>query len=74
MKDQNIKWVVTLVMEDGTTMRGIQKAWYGHPAMSFFAKRLGVSYKAANAEKLDSFEHFLSTGVRRPLTAEELAR
>lgn len=73
-KDNNIEWVVSLRLEDGTWIRGIQKAWYGHPAMDFFAKKLGVSYKAANAEKKSNFDYFLSQGHRYPLTEEELAR
>lgn len=73
MKDNNIEWVVTLVMEDGTTLRGVQKAWYGHPAMDFFAKRKGVSYKSAMAEKKIHFDRFLADGFRNPLTADELA-
>jgi hypothetical protein len=70
----NIEWVVRVTMKDGSTYRGIQKAWYGHPAMDFFRKRLGlVDYQACSAEKLDSFNYFLSQGLRTPLTAEELA-
>ena len=74
MIDRNIEWVVSIRLEDGTWLRGIQKAWYGHPAIDFFAKKLGVSYKAANAEKKVHFDHFLAQGVRNPLTEEELAR
>lgn len=72
--DQNIEFVVTLNLEDGTSIRGIQKAWYGHPAIAFFAKKLGVKYKSANAEKMFHFERFLEDGLRSPLTPEELAR
>jgi hypothetical protein len=72
--DKNIEWVVSLKLEDGTWVRGIQKAWYGHPAMDFFAKKLGVKYVAANAEKMFHFERFLADGFRYPLTPEELAR
>lgn len=74
MKDNNIEWVVTLILEDGTTVRGIQKAWYGHPAMDFFAKKMGLNYKAANAEKKFHFDRFLAEGFRKPLTEEELSR
>lgn len=74
MIDRNIEWVVSLRLEDGTWIRGIQKAWYGHPAIDFFAKKMNVSYKAANAEKKTNFDRFLADGVRTELTEEELAR
>jgi hypothetical protein len=70
----NIEWVVSLKLEDGTRIRGVQLAWYGHPAMSFFAKRLGVKYVSAWAEKKVHFDRFLEDGFRKPLTEEELAR
>ena len=73
MSDRNIEWVVNLIQEDGTIVRGVQKAWYGHPAIEFFAKRKGISYKAANAEKKYHFDRFLAEGLRKPLTEEELA-
>lgn len=68
-----IEWVVRLVQEDGTVVRGVQVAWYGHPAISFFAKRKGISYKAASAEKKMHFDRFLAEGLRNPLTEDELA-
>lgn len=74
MNDRNIEWVVNLIQEDGTVIRGIQKAWYGHPAIDFFAKKMGVNYKAANAEKKFHFDNFLAQGFRNPLTEEELNR
>lgn len=73
MSNGNIEWVVTLVMEDGTRVRGVQSAWYGHPAMDFFAKRKGITYKSASAEKKMHFDRFLAEGLRYPLTEEELS-
>lgn len=73
MSDRNIEWVVNLIQEDGTIVRGVQKAWYGHPAIDFFAKRKGIKYTAANAEKKYHFDRFLAEGLRKPLTEEELA-
>lgn len=69
-----IEWVVNLILEDGSVYRGVQVAWYGHPAIDFFAKNNGIKYKAANAEKMVHFERFLADGFRKPLTEEELAR
>ena len=51
MIDRNIEWVVSIRLEDGTWLRGIQKAWYGHPAMDFFAKKNGVSFVSSMAVK-----------------------
>ncbi len=67
-----IEWVVTLKLEDGSVMRGVQVAWYGHPAMDFFAKRKGVKSVFASAEKKTHFDRFLAEGLRKPLTPEEL--
>lgn len=71
---KGIEWVVTLKLEDGSTVRGVQIAWYGHPAMDFFAKKLGLSSKSAWAEKKSHFDRFLEDGLRFPLTEEELNR
>ncbi len=68
-----IEWVVTLVTEDKTVIRGVQVAMYGHPAMDFFAKRKGIKAVASSAEKKTHFDNFLAQGLRKPLTAEELA-
>ena len=68
-----IEWVVTLVTEDKTVIRGVQVAWYGHPAMDFFAKANGVVFVSATAEKKTHFDNFLAQGLRKPLTADELA-
>ena len=68
-----IEWVVTMVAENGEVVRGVQTAHYGHPAIDFFAKRKGITYKGASAEKMTNFEHFLAKGLRNPLTPEELA-
>lgn len=63
-----IEWVVTVTLHDGTVLRGVQVAWYGHPAMDFFRKRMGVTkYKSATAEKKVHFDRFLEQGLRRPL-------
>jgi len=70
---KGIEWVVTLVAEDGTTLRGVQVAMYGHPAISFFAKDNNFKYKAGTAEKMVHFQRFLAEGLRKPLTEEELA-
>jgi hypothetical protein len=71
--NKNIEWVVTLVTEDNTVVRGVQKAMFGHPAIDFFSKRMGIKAKAATAEKMVHFEQFLAQGHRKPLTQEELA-
>lgn len=68
-----IEWVVTGRAEDGTMYRGVQVAWYGHPAIDFFAKRIGVKFVAASAEKKMHFDNFLAKGLRKPLTEKELA-
>jgi hypothetical protein len=73
LMSNGIEWVVTLKLEDGSTLRGVQVAWYGHPAMDFFAKRKGVKSISAWAEKKSHFDRFLEEGLRFPLTAEELA-
>ena len=74
MSNKNgIEWVVNLIAEDGTITRGVQVAWYGHPAMDFFAKKLGVVFVSANAEKKMHFDRFLEQGLRKPLTQDELA-
>lgn len=65
--NQNIEWVVTLVTEEGEVIRGIQKAMFGHPAIDFFAKKMGVKAKAASAEKKIHFDEFLAKGLRNPL-------
>jgi hypothetical protein len=68
MSNKNgIEWVVTLIAEDGTTLRGVQVAWYGHPAMTFFAKDNNFAYKSAWAEKKIHFDRFLAEGLRKPL-------
>ena len=69
----NIEWIVTLLLEDGTRVRGVQKAMFGHPAIEFFAKAKGLKYTAGNAEKKTNFDNFLAKGLRQPLTVEELA-
>lgn len=68
-----IEWVVTGKDSEGNVYRGVQVAWYGHPAMDFFAKRLGVTFVASTAEKKSHFDRFLAEGKRNPLTEEELA-
>ena len=70
---KGIEWVVTLVMEDNSVVRGVQVAMYGHPAIDFFAKSKGITYKAASAEKMFHFQNFLAKGLRNPLTESELA-
>ncbi len=69
---KGIEWVVTGKTEDGTVYRGIQVAWYGHPAIDFFAKRKGVKFVSSWAEKKFHFDNFLEKGLRQPLTEEEL--
>jgi hypothetical protein len=72
-KEQGIEWVVTLIQEDGTVIRGVQKAWYGHPAIDFFAKKHGVKYKTATSEKKMHFDRFLAEGLRKPLEEDSIA-
>lgn len=69
-----IEWVVSGITKEGVRYRGVQVAWYGHPAMDFFAKRLGVSFVSSTAEKKVHFDRFLAEGLRNPLTEEELNR
>lgn len=64
---KGIEWVVTLVAEDGSVLRGVQVAMYGHPAMKFFAKDNGFKYVSAMAEKKIHFDRFLAEGLRNPL-------
>jgi hypothetical protein len=64
---KNIEFVVSGITADGVRYRGIQKAWYAHPAIDFFAKANGVRFVSASAEKLDTFNHFLAKGLRSPL-------
>jgi hypothetical protein len=63
----NIEWVVTGRTEDGTIHRGVQSAMYGHPAIEFYAKKLGVKFVSASAEKKVHFDNFLAQGLRKPL-------
>lgn len=65
--NQNIEWVVSLLLEDGTKVRGIQKAMFGHPAIKFFAENNGYKYTSASAEKKIHFDEFLAKGLRNPL-------
>ena len=44
-------WFVSGITKEGERVSGIQYAWLGHPAMDFFAKRMGVSFKAVSAVK-----------------------
>ena len=63
----NIEWVVTGKDAEGNVYRGVQKAMFGHPAMDFFAKKNGVVFVSANAEKKVHFDNFLAQGLRQPL-------
>jgi hypothetical protein len=68
MNSNGIEWFVSILLEDGTRIRGIQVARYGHPAIDFFAKKNGVTkYKSAMAEKKEHFDRFLEQGLRKPL-------
>lgn len=65
---ENIEFVVTVNLHNGEKIRGIQEAWYGHPAIDFFIKKMGItSYKSAFAEKKKNFDYFLAQGYRTPL-------
>lgn len=67
-KNKNgIEWVVSLTLHDGTSLRGVQTAWYGHSAIDFFAKNNDVKFKTASSEKKTHFDNFLSQGLRTPL-------
>ena len=44
-------WFVSGITKEGEQVSGIQYAWYGHPAIDFFAKRMNVSFKAVSAIK-----------------------
>lgn len=68
MSDRNIEWVVFGKTAEGETFYGIQKAWFGHPAIDFFAKKHNVSFVIANAEKKIHYDRFLAEGYRKPLT------
>ena len=67
-----IEWVVTGRDAEGNVYRGVQVAMYGHPAMDFFAKKLGVKFVSSSAEKKVHFDGFLEKGLRKPLTEDEL--
>jgi hypothetical protein len=62
-----IEWVVTGRTAEGVVYRGVQVAMYGHPAMDFFAKKNGVKFVSAMAEKKVHFDRFLAEGHRKPL-------
>lgn len=67
-KNKNgIEWVVSMTLHDGTQLRGVQVAWYGHSAIDFFAKKHNVKYKGASSEKKTHFDNFLAEGLRKPL-------
>ena len=66
-KTYGIEWVVSGKTADGTVYRGVQVAMYGHPAMDFFAKKNGVKFVSAMAEKKTHFDRFLAEGKRKPL-------
>ena len=67
-KQYGIEWVVSILLEDGTRVRGVQVAMYGHPAIDFFAKKHGITkYKSAMSEKKVHFDNFLAKGLRLPL-------
>lgn len=68
-----IEWVVVGRDAEGNVYRGVQVAFYGHPAIDFFAKRIGVKFVAASSEKKSHFDNFLAKGLRKPLTEQELA-
>ena len=36
-----IEWVINGTTAEGVKYRGVQVAMYGHPAIDFFAKRIG---------------------------------
>lgn len=64
----DIEWVVSMTLHDGTQLRGVQVAWYGHAAIDFFAKKHNVtSFKGASSEKKTHFDNFLAQGLRKPL-------
>ena len=65
--NQNIEWVVSGITAEGVTYRGIQKAIFGNPAITFFAKANGVKFVSAFAEKKTNFDRFLAEGLRKPL-------
>lgn len=62
-----IEWVVSGVTAEGVRYRGVQVAMYGHPAIDFFAKKNGVRFVSAMAEKKIHFDRFLAEGHRKPL-------
>ena len=62
-----IEWVVSGVTAEGVRYRGVQVAKYGHPAIDFFAKKNGVRFVSAMAEKKVHFDNFLAKGQRKPL-------
>lgn len=62
-----IEWVVTGRDAEGNLYRGVQVARFGHPAIDFFAKKNGVVFVSANAEKKMHFDRFLAQGDRKPL-------
>jgi hypothetical protein len=67
----DIEWVVSMTLHDGTQIRGVQVAWYGHAAIDFFAKKHNVtSFKGASSEKKTHFDNFLAQGLRKPLEAD----
>jgi hypothetical protein len=73
-KNKNgIEWVVSMTLHDGTQIRGVQVAWYGHAAIDFFAKKHNVKFKGASSEKKTHFDNFLAQGLRKPLEDNQAA-
>lgn len=62
-----IEWVVSGLTAEGVRYRGVQVARLGHPAIDFFAKKNGVKFVSASAEKKVHFDYFLEQGLRKPL-------
>jgi hypothetical protein len=61
------EWVVSYTLEDGSKVRGVQRAMYGHAAIDFYAKDNNLKYTSASSESKVNFDMFLSRGLRTPL-------
>jgi len=61
------EWVISYVLEDGSRVRGIQTAMYGHSAIDFYAKDHNLKFTFASCETKEKFDMFLERGLREPL-------
>jgi hypothetical protein len=47
--NKNKEWLVTGIDYSGVTHKVVVSAWYGHPAITFAQKKLGIVFRASSA-------------------------